>query len=81
MAMELLLRFWQRTELNVYLIGNVKKYIRINVKPNGSKGSGGGAAATAIQEAAQCAYAAMRYYCGEKRSILKKIFRVWTMLM
>ena len=56
----------KETELNVYLIGNVKKYIRINVKPNGSKGSGGGAAATAIQEAAQCVYAAMRYYCGEK---------------
>ena len=56
----------KETELNVYLIGNVKKYIRLNVKPNGSKGSGGGAAATAIQEAAQCVYAAMRYYCGEK---------------
>ena len=25
----------KETELNVYLIGNVKKYIRINVKPNG----------------------------------------------
>ena len=56
----------KETELNVYLIGNVKKYIRLNVKPNGSKGSGGGAAATAIQEAAQCVYAAMRYYCGDK---------------
>ena len=56
----------KETELNVYLIGNVKKYIRLNVKPNGSKGSGGGAAATAIQEAAQCVYAAMRYYCGAK---------------
>lgn len=56
----------KETELNVYLIGNVKKYIRLNVKPNGSKGSGGGSAATAIQEAAQCVYAAMRYYCGDK---------------
>ena len=56
----------KETEVNVYLIGDVKKYIRLNVKPNGSKGSGGGAAATAIQEAAQCVYAAMRYYCGEK---------------
>ena len=56
----------KETELNVYLIGDVKKYIRLNVKPNGSKGSGGGAAATAIQEAAQCVYAAMRYYCGDK---------------
>ena len=56
----------KETELNVYLTGDVKKYIRLNVKPNGSKGSGGGAAATAIQEAAQCVYAAMRYECGEK---------------
>ena len=56
----------KETELDVYLIGDTKKYIRILVKPNGSKGSGGGAAATAIQEAAQCVYAAMRYYCGEK---------------
>ena len=56
----------KETELDVYLIGDAKKYIRLVVKPNGSKGSGGGAAATAIQEAAQCVYAAMRYYCGEK---------------
>ena len=56
----------KETELDVYLIDDVKKYIRILVKPNGSKGSGGGAAATAIQEAAQCVYAAMRYYCGDK---------------
>lgn len=56
----------KETELDVYLIDNEKKYIRILVKPNGSKGSGGGAAATAIQEAAQCVYAAMRYYCGDK---------------
>lgn len=56
----------KETELDVYLIGDTKKYIRLLVKPNGSKGSGGGAAATAIQEAAQCVYAAMRYYCGEK---------------
>ena len=56
----------KETELNVYLIGDVTKYIRLLVKPNGSKGSGGGAAATAIQESAQCVYAAMRYYCGEK---------------
>jgi len=56
----------KETELDVYLIDDVKKYIRILVKPNGSKGSGGGSAATAIQEAAQCVYAAMRYYCGKK---------------
>lgn len=55
----------KETELDVYLIGNTSKYIRILVKPNGSKGSGGGSAATAIQEAAQCVYAAMRYYCGD----------------
>lgn len=55
----------KETELDVYLIGNTAKYIRILVKPNGSKGSGGGSAATAIQEAAQCVYAAMRYYCGD----------------
>ena len=56
----------KETELDVYLIGDTKKYIRLLVKPNGSKGSGGGSAATAIQEAAQCVYAAMRYYCGDK---------------
>ena len=56
----------KETELDVYLIDDLKKYIRILVKPNGSKGSGGGAAATAIQESAQCVYAAMRYYCGDK---------------
>lgn len=56
----------KETDLDVYLMGDTKKYIRIMVKPNGSKGSGGGSAATAIQEAAQCVYAAMRYYCGEK---------------
>tara|TARA_Y100001970_G_C14136661_1_gene804644 strand:+ start:60 stop:1430 length:1371 start_codon:yes stop_codon:yes gene_type:complete len=38
--------------------------IRIEVKPENSKGSGGGAAATKIQEAAQCVYAAIRYYCN-----------------
>jgi len=56
----------KETELDVYLIGDEKKYIRVLVKPNGSKGSGGGSAATAIQEAAQCIYAAMKYYCKEK---------------
>lgn len=56
----------KETEMNVYLIGDPKKYIRLDVKPNGSKGSGGGSAATAIQETAQCVYAAMRYYCGKK---------------
>ncbi len=55
----------KETELDVYLIGDLKKYIRVLVKPNGSKGSGGGAEATKIQESAQCVYAAMRYYCGD----------------
>ena len=39
------------------------KVIRIEVKPENSKGSGGGAAQTALVESAQCVYAAMRYYC------------------
>ena len=54
----------KETDMDVYIMGDPKKYIRVSVKPNGSKGSGGGAAATKIQEAAQCVYAAMRYYCG-----------------
>ena len=40
-----------------------KQVIRIEVKPENSKGSGGGAAQTALVESAQCVYAAMRYYC------------------
>tara|TARA_B100001996_G_scaffold373217_1_gene350454 strand:- start:85 stop:1512 length:1428 start_codon:yes stop_codon:yes gene_type:complete len=52
------------TSLDVILPDREKEQvIRIEVKPEGSKGSGGGSAATAIQEAAQCVYAAMRYYC------------------
>ena len=42
-----------------------KTIIRLEFKPANKKGSGGGAAATKIQEAAQCVYAAMRYYCGD----------------
>ncbi len=54
------------TTLDVMLPDRDKaQVIRIEVKPEGSKGSGGGAAATKIQEAAQCVYAAMRYYCGD----------------
>ena len=37
------------------------KVIRVDLKPEGGKGSGGGAKATAIQEGAQCVYTAMRY--------------------
>ncbi|QPB08046.1 hypothetical protein [Synechococcus phage S-H38] len=62
----------KETELDVFLIGNTAKYIRVLVKPNGSKGSGGGAAATKIQEAAQCVYAAMRYYCGDVKHFTKE---------
>ena len=40
-----------------------KQVIRIEVKPENSKGSGGGAAQTTLVESAQCVYAAMRYYC------------------
>jgi len=40
-----------------------KQVIRVEVKPENSKGSGGGAAQTALVESAQCVYAAMRYYC------------------
>jgi len=40
-----------------------KQVIRIEVKPENSKGSGGGSAQTALVESAQCVYAAMRYYC------------------
>lgn len=53
-------------QLDVYLPNSTTgEYIRLDIKPSGSKGSGGGAAATAIQESAQCVYAAMRYYCGD----------------
>ena len=62
----------KQTELDVYLIDNVKQYIRVLVKPNGSKGSGGGAEATKIQEAAQCVYTAMRYYCGDVKHFTKE---------
>jgi hypothetical protein len=62
----------KETELDVYLIRDEKKYIRVLIKPNGSKGSGGGAEATKIQEAAQCVYAAMRYYCGDLEHITKE---------
>ena len=48
--------------------------IRIEVKPENSKGSGGGAAQTALVESAQCVYAAMRYYCPNIEK--KKAFTV-----
>ena len=51
-----------------------KQVIRIEVKPENSKGSGGGAAQTALVESAQCVYAAMRYYCPNIEK--KKAFTV-----
>ena len=51
-------------QLDVSIIGDASgKIIRLDIKPEAGKGSGGGAAATLIQEGAQCVYAAMRYYC------------------
>ena len=47
------------TSLDVAI--NERQVIRIEVKPENSKGSGGGAAATKVQEAAQCVYAAIKY--------------------
>ena len=51
-----------------------KQVIRVEVKPENSKGSGGGAAQTALVESAQCVYAAMRYYCPNIEK--KKAFTV-----
>ena len=57
-------------QLDVSIEGADKgQVIRLLFKPEGSKGSGGGSAATAIQEAAQCVYAAIRYYCGDVKNI------------
>tara|TARA_B100001175_G_C19502180_1_gene638744 strand:+ start:273 stop:1658 length:1386 start_codon:yes stop_codon:yes gene_type:complete len=47
------------TSLDVAI--NDRQVIRVEVKPENSKGSGGGAAATKVQEAAQCVYAAIKY--------------------
>ena len=56
-------------QLDVAIEGATKKQvIRLVFKPEGNKGSGGGAAATKIQEAAQCVYVAMRYYCGDVKN-------------
>ena len=64
------------TSLDVILPERDKEQvIRIEVKPEGSKGSGGGAAATKIQEAAQCVYAAMRYECGDVKNFTEDDFK------
>ena len=64
------------TSLDVPIPNKPKnQVIRIEVKPEGSKGSGGGSAATKIQEAAQCVYAAMRYYCGDVENFTEEDFK------
>jgi len=55
-------------EINVPIPKTKGQFIRVSVKPENSKGSGGGAAATKVQETAQCVYAAMRYYCGDVKN-------------
>ena len=56
-------------QLDVSIEGADKgQVIRLIFKDESSKGAGGGAAATKIQEAAQCVYAAMRYYCGDVKN-------------
>ena len=55
-------------EINVPIPNKKGQFIRVSVKPENSKGSGGGAAATKVQETAQCVYAAMRYYCGDVKN-------------
>ena len=57
-------------QLDISIEGASKnQVIRLVFKPEGNKGSGGGAAATKIQEAAQCVYGAIRYYCGDVKNI------------
>ena len=52
------------TQLDVF-IDDLGKKIRLNVKPDSKKGSGGGSEATSIQEGAQCVYTAIRFYRGK----------------
>ena len=63
------------TSLDVPIPDKSPQVIRIEVKPESSKGSGGGSAATAIQEAAQCCYTAMRYYCGDVKHFTTDDFK------
>ena len=51
------------TQLDVF-IDDLGRKIRLDVKPDSKKGSGGGSEATAIQEGAQCVYTAIRFYRG-----------------
>lgn len=52
------------TQLDVF-IDDLGRKIRLDVKPDSKKGSGGGSEATRIQEGAQCVYTAIRFYKGE----------------
>ena len=52
------------TQLDV-MIDDLGRKIRLDVKPDSKKGSGGGSEATRIQEGAQCVYTAIRFYKGE----------------
>lgn len=51
------------TQLDV-MIDDLGRKIRLDVKPDSKKGSGGGSEATRIQEGAQCVYTAIRFYKG-----------------
>jgi hypothetical protein len=52
-----------KPQLDVYFPNRTpRQLIRIEIKPSNSAGSGGGAAATKIQECGQCLYAAMKMY-------------------
>ncbi len=57
------------------MIGDTNQVIRLDLKPESNKGSGGGSAATAIQEGAQCVYTAMRYYCGDIKDFTEEDFK------
>ena len=52
------------TQLDV-MIDDLGRKIRLYVKPDSRKGSGGGSEATRIQEGAQCVYTAIRFYRGK----------------
>ena len=52
------------TQLDVF-IDDLGRKIRLDVKPDSRKGSGGGSEATSIQEGAQCVYTAIRFYRGK----------------
>ena len=52
------------TQLDV-MIDDLGRKIRLDVKPDSKKGSGGGSEATRIQEGAQCVYTAIRFYRGK----------------